>query len=518
LGIRQVITMPFFLETKLDGEPRLEFVGNLFAAKRSEISEEDIRLLSAFARQVSTAILSERRQMRANIIQQLILDIHHSLNDEDQILQRIARGVVDDLGYAGAMVATYEPGDVLPVRAFYVDPAMVDMQHIDAWVDEIATKYAGRRLSLSDPAIARVYPHQEAYLGNLSTKAATERHPVVSNRLFDLFTPIAPDAAASAIDGIQQALGIHQVITVPFFNETYQNGKLEREFVGNLFAATRAQQFQAWEIELLGMFGQQAAAGLKNARTYRRSEARRITAEIFGKMAFSATASLHAFRNSIGAIRMSVQLIELLRTNDGGLNVEVWDKQYPDLTQRLDRLTELLEGLHEPFRPARDVSVNINDCLKYALTRIEVPEAWLELSLTKDLPNVYTLAEMLTEAIKVLLKNALETLREKEQAGTLPKGQPVLFVSSRLTVDGQVEVIVRDCGTGIRPEMLSKLFDLGATTKDSGMGFGLFWTKDYIEGLGGSIDLETKVGEGTTFRIRLPVKRGEQEAEEKTSV
>jgi signal transduction histidine kinase len=36
------------------------------------------------------------------------------------------------------------------------------------------------------------------------------------------------------------------------------------------------------------------------------------------------------------------------------------------------------------------------------------------------------------------------------------------------------------------------------------MGFGLFWTKDYIEGLQGTIQVESEVGAGTTFIIQLP--------------
>ena len=47
---------------------------------------------------------------------------------------------------------------------------------------------------------------------------------------------------------------------------------------------------------------------------------------------------------------------------------------------------------------------------------------------------------------------------------------------------------------------------MAMTTKEGkGMGFGLFWTKDYVEGLGGEILVNSTVGEGTTFTILLPV-------------
>lgn len=500
LGIRQVVAVPFFIEATQNGETKKEYVGNLFAARQEEITAVDVRLLSAFARQVATAILSERRRVRANILQQLILDMHRSLGDEDQILARIAQGVVDDLGYAGAMVATYEAGDALPVRAFYIDPGMVDMQQVQSWTEQISTQYIGRPISLSDPKEARVYVHQESYQGNLSVKAAKERGPVVSDYLFDLFTPIVPEAARSALLGIQQALGIRQVIAAPFFIETFQDGKLEREFVGNLFAATRSDEFQKWEIELLGAFGQQAAAGLKNARLYRRAEARRLAAEIFGKMAFSATASLHAFRNHVGVIRMGILLLDKMGEN--GISADAWKQQSPILINRLDRLAELLEGLHEPFRQARDLPVNVNDCIRYALVGVNAPEPWVKLDLNENLPEIRTMPEMLSEAFKVLIKNAVEAIREK--AETANRDEVYLFVTSRLSLEGNVEVEVRDRGSGIRLENMGRIFELGVTTKSTGLGFGLFWTKDYIEGLGGSLSLESQWGVGTTMTISLP--------------
>ena len=132
-------------------------------------------------------------------------------------LRGIAYDVVEIMGYAGAMVATYEPGDILPVRALYVDPKLISMQQVDEMVSRVAA-LAGRTLSLTDPQVARVFIHRSEYKDNLSVKAAQQQRPVISDNLFDLFTPIAPESVRPAIDGIQQSLGIRQVITVPFLS------------------------------------------------------------------------------------------------------------------------------------------------------------------------------------------------------------------------------------------------------------------------------------------------------------
>jgi sensor histidine kinase regulating citrate/malate metabolism len=50
------------------------------------------------------------------------------------------------------------------------------------------------------------------------------------------------------------------------------------------------------------------------------------------------------------------------------------------------------------------------------------------------------------------------------------------------------------------------VFELRWSTKEAGMGFGLFWTKEYVEGLAGRIEVESVWQQGTIFRLTLPAK------------
>lgn len=505
LGIQQVIAMPFFLETTMDGQPDKEMVGNLFAAKRSVISEQDRLVLSAFARQAAAAILSERQRLRIRIAQQLVYKIQTSLQDEAQLLQHIVEGVVSDLGYIVSMVASYEADKSLPVRAFSVTPEVATSDQVRAWEKQIS-RYTPQPISLSNPEIARTYLDRAEYQDNLSVQAAHTRRPVVSSDLYSLFTPIAPPASQPVVAGIQQALGIQQVIAVPFFVETMVDGQPAQELVGNLFAATRSRKFSNGEIELLEVFAQQAAAGLKNARLYRQAEDRRATAQMFGKMAFSASASVHALKNHIGAVRLPLQLIDMAIKNP---NVFPEDKQQEllakletdsDIFRHLDEAANLLDHLHEPWRQTQDIPTDINRCLTRALNKI-VPhrDDWVQTHLADYLPEIYTTPDMLTEAFKVLIKNAVEAI---DANGTARQ----LEITSCLKDSATIEVMVRDNGIGIRREHLGKVFELRwSTKKQSGLGFGLFWAKDYIEGLDGTITVASVPGEGTTFSVSLPV-------------
>jgi len=64
---------------------------------------------------------------------------------------------------------------------------------------------------------------------------------------------------------------------------------------------------------------------------------------------------------------------------------------------------------------------------------------------------------------------------------------------------------VKDNGTGIEEQYLSKIFEPKFTTKNSGMGLGLGIIKNIIENYKGTITFETELGKGTTFMVALPL-------------
>lgn len=68
----------------------------------------------------------------------------------------------------------------------------------------------------------------------------------------------------------------------------------------------------------------------------------------------------------------------------------------------------------------------------------------------------------------------------------------------------QVAIAFVDTGIGIKPEHLSRIFELYFTTKDKGSGIGLSMVYRTIQMLDGEIDVESTPGVGTTFRVRLP--------------
>jgi signal transduction histidine kinase len=106
---------------------------------------------------------------------------------------------------------------------------------------------------------------------------------------------------------------------------------------------------------------------------------------------------------------------------------------------------------------------------------------------------------LLRQAIHNLVKNGMEAL---SHGGAIT-------LSSRL--DGEhVDITVADNGPGIPHEVGERLFEPFFTTKPQGTGLGLSIARQITEEHGGELSWVSRPGAGTTFRIRVPVKRAER--------
>ena len=112
-----------------------------------------------------------------------------------------------------------------------------------------------------------------------------------------------------------------------------------------------------------------------------------------------------------------------------------------------------------------------------------------------DLPAVVTDANQLKQVGINLLKNAADAI---ESSGRID-----ISITSQ---EGNLRIAIRDSGTGMNEEQMQKIFLPFFTTKDTGKGtgLGLSVSSGIIEGLGGSIEVESELGKGSTFTIVLP--------------
>jgi len=129
----------------------------------------------------------------------------------------------------------------------------------------------------------------------------------------------------------------------------------------------------------------------------------------------------------------------------------------------------------------------------------------VETELAEDLPLVPCLPNELGQVFLNLIVNASHAIQEKLGDNSEEKGK----ITIKTKRDNNfIEIIISDTGTGIKKEIKDRVFDPFFTTKEvgKGTGQGLAIARNVIvDKHGGSIDFESKEGEGTTFYIRLPI-------------
>ncbi|MBM4064446.1 MAG: PAS domain S-box protein [Planctomycetes bacterium] len=142
---------------------------------------------------------------------------------------------------------------------------------------------------------------------------------------------------------------------------------------------------------------------------------------------------------------------------------------------------------------------------QYRKEKIEVVRV-----LDPDIPDVMMDARQMEQVIINIANNAVfamkDVLGNGEHVGVYRKGE--LTVGSRFHTDkGCVEIFITDTGVGISKNDLAKIFDPFFTTRKDGKGTGLGLSISYgiVKMHDGSIEVESEIGKGTTFRILLPL-------------
>ncbi len=215
-------------------------------------------------------------------------------------------------------------------------------------------------------------------------------------------------------------------------------------------------------------------------------------------VAVAAGGLAHDVNNVLTAVAGYVQLAEnrLWRGHPARADLGA----IADAVQRLLRLTRQLLALSRPRsaeRTAVDVPQLVRE-LSRMLEHVAGPAVRIELELG---PAVAVVGD--AGGLEQVLMNLVANARD-----AMPSGGRIRIRTARVASDeGEaLELTVSDEGTGIDPELRECIFEPFFTTKDrrSGTGLGLSTAREVIEGFGGTIEVSSVQGEGSTFRILLP--------------
>jgi two-component system, NtrC family, sensor kinase len=144
-----------------------------------------------------------------------------------------------------------------------------------------------------------------------------------------------------------------------------------------------------------------------------------------------------------------------------------------------------------------DLREVIDRCLLLVRHQLEISGIELQLKLVEDLPHVSCDPAQIEQVLLALVMNAIDAM---------PRGGN-LWLETRLRHDDkEIEIQVRDDGAGIPPDVLPQIFEPFMTTKENGrgIGLGLAISRGIVERHNGRIEVESKLGRGTTFTVILP--------------
>jgi signal transduction histidine kinase len=261
--------------------------------------------------------------------------------------------------------------------------------------------------------------------------------------------------------------------------------------------------FSSENLQLLSTLSTQVAIALENARLYgelRLSQVMLARSDRLAAVGTLAAGIAHEIRNPLVAVQTFVQLFPERLDDPEFLTT------FAQLTaSELERVSTLINDLLTFARPAPATAgaVQIND-LAEQVVRLLSGQAkkkgvTLGTALEPALPPLPVDPEQIKQVFMNLILNALQA--------TSTGGTVTLITAQQADPDGRKYCLIeiRDTGEGITAEHKEEIFNPFFTTKPTGTGLGLFITHQIIKEHGGSIDVESTVGQGTRVFARLPL-------------
>jgi two-component system sensor histidine kinase HydH len=207
----------------------------------------------------------------------------------------------------------------------------------------------------------------------------------------------------------------------------------------------------------------------------------------------------HEIRNPLGSIRGTAEILQ-----DG---IESSDPRYEFtriLIKEVDRLNRVVQNFLDFARPAEKErsAVDVGGLLRevLTLTRLHAQKNGVKIELeVGETPPVQANPEQIKQAFLNLILNALQAM---------PDGGTLTLAAE--TEEDRLRLRFSDTGQGIPQENLERVFNPFFTTRSNGTGLGLAITHRIIQGHGGRMEVESRVGEGTTFTVILPVDKTQE--------
>jgi signal transduction histidine kinase len=205
----------------------------------------------------------------------------------------------------------------------------------------------------------------------------------------------------------------------------------------------------------------------------------------------------HEIKNPLTPIKLSIQHLQQAYKDNVPQFKEILDRVARTVVDQIETLSRIATEFSNFARMPmpRYERISLNEILRESVTLFsQVEGIAFKTKFDETLVPIVADRDELRRVFINILRNSVQAM---------PKGGTV-EMSTRLE-DGSCVITLRDNGPGIPEDIRSRVFQPNFSTKTDGMGIGLAISRKVIEDLNGTIELWSKVGEGTTIEIRLPM-------------
>jgi signal transduction histidine kinase/FixJ family two-component response regulator len=293
------------------------------------------------------------------------------------------------------------------------------------------------------------------------------------------------------------------------------------EVIGLIVVATNTHIYDTNHLRLLTGISRQASLSLRNAQLYeiqgeyalhlenmieektkdlRSAQQLLVRAEKLASIGHLAASIAHEINNPLQPIRINLE--HMLEDIENGSPIDIRGIQ--STQENVERIRRIVKQLLE-FTGRRETAssdmqaLNLKPIIEsvVSLNRKLFDQSGLALHLNiePDL-RVYGNKDQLEQVVMNLILNAHDAMK---------RGNEMQIGGQR--INNEVILTFGDQGSGIPQDVIDKVFDPFFSTKPNGTGLGLFVTFGIIQNHQGTIDVQSEVGKGTTFTIKLPAHR-----------
>ena len=210
----------------------------------------------------------------------------------------------------------------------------------------------------------------------------------------------------------------------------------------------------------------------------------------------------HEVGNPLASISALVQVAQRI-TTDPFVN-----EKLGLVKSQVTRISKIIRDLVDFSRPSNyelaltDINKVVYEAVEITKVGTKAKDVIFETNLTKDVPMLPLIADQIQQVFVNILLNAVDAIADKKKSGKLEK----ISVKSECNGD-EVTLTFSDTGPGIKEENIIKVFEPFFTTKKEGKGTGLGLWVSYgiVKSFQGDIKIKSKLNEGTSFIIKLPI-------------